>query len=68
MQRASGGSAVPPGQREASQRACVLFVDANVLIDYPDLARWRVDYPRVTVVVLQLQMMRYAWVHTRTKQ
>jgi hypothetical protein len=30
----------------------VLFVDANVLIDHPDLTRWRVDYPRVTVVVL----------------
>lgn len=43
---------MPPSQPAASQRDCVLFVDANVLIDHPDLARWRIDYPRVTVMVL----------------
>jgi hypothetical protein len=31
----------------------VLFVDANVLLDFPELRRWRLDAPDVTVVVLE---------------
>ena len=33
--------------------ACVLFVDANVLLDQPDLARWRTDRPDRTIIILE---------------
>ncbi len=35
-----------------AHRPCTLFLDANVLLDHPELSRWRTDRSNLTVVVL----------------
>ncbi|GEM_PF-1736101 len=42
-----------PTAPRARRRACVLFVDANVLLDQPELSHWRADWPELTIVVLE---------------
>jgi rRNA-processing protein FCF1 len=42
-----------PAVPSRSRRACVLFADANVLLDHPDLGAWRCDRPDVRVLVLE---------------
>src|SRR4051794_34717807 len=46
------GSAAPPAAT-VRRPTCILLPDANILLDHPQLTRWRADGVDLTVVILE---------------
>ncbi|MBI4491786.1 MAG: hypothetical protein HY690_03225 [Chloroflexi bacterium] len=48
----SDRAALRPGALSSGPRACVLYLDTNLLLDFPELERYRGEYSQLTLVVL----------------